>query len=80
MSDTAAIPAELLTPTQAAALLGLGRTTFDALQAEGRIGPRPVRLSPRLIRWRRAELVEWIDAGLPSRGDWDAAREGGRRE
>lgn len=79
MSDAATIAPELLTPTQAAALLGLGRTTFDQLQAEGRIGPRPVRLSPRLIRWRRAELVAWLDAGLPSRGDWDARQEGGAR-
>ena len=78
MADSApTITPELLTPEQAAALLSVGRSTFDALQADGSIGPRPVRLSPRLVRWRRAELVEWVAAGLPTRGEWDSR--GGRR-
>lgn len=77
-SDAPTITPELLTPEQAADLLSIGRSTFDQLQADGRVGPRPVTLSPRLIRWRRAELVEWIAAGLPTRGEWDRRNGGGR--
>jgi len=32
--------------------------------------PEPVRLGGRLIRWRVAELLEWIEAGCPSPKLW----------
>ena len=36
----------------------------DRLADAGRL-PRPIKLGA-LIRWRRAELLEWLDAGCPS--------------
>ncbi len=31
--------------------------------------PRPWRIG-RLVRWRRAEILDWIDAGQPDRAHW----------
>jgi predicted DNA-binding transcriptional regulator AlpA len=33
--------------------------------------PRPVRLG-RAVRWRRDEILAWIEAGCPDRQAWDA--------
>ncbi len=62
----------LLTAGQAATLLGVSERHFRALDASGRV-PRPVRLG-RSVRWRRTELVAWLDAGCPSRDKWAAMR------
>jgi predicted DNA-binding transcriptional regulator AlpA len=32
--------------------------------------PRPVRLGGA-VRWRRGEILAWIDAGCPSRESWE---------
>ena len=41
-------------------LTGLGRSTIYRLMAEDAF-PQPVRLTRRLIAWRRADLDEWSD-------------------
>lgn len=41
-------------------LTGLGRSTIYRLMAEEAF-PQPVRLTRRLIAWRRADLDEWGD-------------------
>lgn len=39
---------------------GLGRSTIYRLMAEDAF-PQPVRLTRRLVAWRRADLDEWGD-------------------
>ena len=59
----------VLTAAEAAQLLGISVRHFWSLLASGRIGPQPLAFG-RTRRWRRAELVEWIAAGAPSRDQW----------
>ena len=35
--------------------------------------PRPVAID-RFIRWRRQEILEWCQAGMPNRHEWEATR------
>jgi predicted DNA-binding transcriptional regulator AlpA len=68
----------LIPDTVAATLAGVSRSTWHVLRAAGRVPPC-VRLG-RAVRWRRAEVVAWIDAGCPDRQTWDAMQAGaGRR-
>jgi len=64
----------LLDARQAAAQLGVSRSMFWTLHDSGKV-PCPVRLSARVVRWRRDELAAWVAAGCPKRSDWEA-REG----
>ena len=59
----------LLNVDQAAAVLGVSRGTFFRLGSCGRI-PLPIRLAPRVVRWRKAELEAWVAAGCPPRQKW----------
>lgn len=59
-----AVTAELLSVRDVAALLGDCSVRHLYRMADaGRI-PRPIKLGG-LVRWRRAELVAWLDAGCP---------------
>jgi prophage regulatory protein len=50
----------LLKPKEAARLLGLSRSgLYRRLDDPG--FPRPVRLGPRTVRWRRTELVAFTE-------------------
>jgi predicted DNA-binding transcriptional regulator AlpA len=60
----------LLDVIQAAEMLNISRSTFWTLHDSGRV-PRPLRLSPRVIRWRREELAAWVAAGCPNREAWE---------
>jgi len=70
-SETGAVP--LL--TDAAGLGDLAgwsaRTTWRKLA--GGLIPAPVRVGGA-VRWRISEIQGWIDAGCPSRTDWDRIR------
>jgi excisionase family DNA binding protein len=55
---------ELLTTKQAAELLGLGERTLWRYSNSDR-APAPVRIGAT-VRYRRAELMEWIAAGCPA--------------
>ncbi len=54
-------PTELLDVKMVAAALGISSRQVYRLADCGKI-PRPVRLGA-LVRWRRAELTDWISAG-----------------
>ena len=56
-------PAALLDVNGLAALLNCGARTVYRLADAGRL-PRPVKLGA-LVRWRRAEIDEWLAAGCP---------------
>jgi predicted DNA-binding transcriptional regulator AlpA len=50
---------EVLRPDDAAAFLGVSKSTFKRLRVEGAL-PRPIRVSQGVLVWRRAELAAWI--------------------
>jgi len=53
----------LLTAKDIAALCGVSVRTVWEWRAAGRL-PAPIRLG-RLIRWRRKDIEDWIEAGCP---------------
>jgi hypothetical protein len=59
----------LLSPGDLGAML---RRSPRALRTDDRRGviPRPVRVGGSK-RWRRAEIEAWVEAGCPSREEWD---------
>lgn len=58
------IEAELLNFRQGATLLGISIRSFHQLRAEPWF-PAPLELGPRLLRWRRAELLEALATRAP---------------
>ena len=71
-TPTPVAPEPILIPaTVAARLCGIGKTSWYALHASGRV--------PSPVRWDRRELEAWTAAGCPGRERWAAIREGGRR-
>lgn len=56
--------AELLSVKAVASLLGVSSRQVYRLTDRGCM-PRPVRLGV-LVRWRRAELLDWITSGCPT--------------
>lgn len=62
-----AIETELLTTREAATLAGVGERTWWRWTRSG-LAPAPLKIGigPRAaVRFRRAELLEWIAAGCP---------------
>ncbi len=56
-------PDALLTEAQAAQFLGFTSRALQAWRYRGG-GPIFVRVSSRAIRYRKRELIEWVDARL----------------
>jgi predicted DNA-binding transcriptional regulator AlpA len=74
-SGSCSMAPELLTLDQAAELCGLGSRTLWRYAHCG-IAPQPIKIGPGLrgaSRFRRAELLTWIEAGCPR-----CDKEGGR--
>jgi excisionase family DNA binding protein len=57
-------PAELLDVGTVAVMLGCSRRHVHRMADAGRM-PRPFKFG-QLVRWRRAAILEWLDAGCPS--------------
>jgi excisionase family DNA binding protein len=57
----------------AARLIGVGVSTFYAMDRSGELGPQGIRLRRRRL-WRRDELAEWVRAGCPRREKWAALK------
>lgn len=62
------IESMLLAAADVAQLLAASIKTVRRLDLSGQI-PRPVRLG-RLVRWRRDEILAWIEASCPDRDSW----------
>jgi excisionase family DNA binding protein len=62
----------LVDAKEAAGLCRISESMLYKLNAEGRM-PAPVRIGS-LMRWRRREILDWIDSGCP-----DDGREGLRK-
>jgi predicted DNA-binding transcriptional regulator AlpA len=67
----------LIPDTEAAAVAGVSRATWHRLRAAGKVPPA-VRLG-RSVRWRKGELIAWIEAGCPDARTWAAMQNCGRR-
>lgn len=59
----------LLSVKEAAEFIGISRSLFYELHAEGKV-PAPVRLGRRVL-WRRDELKDWVIADCPGRLEWE---------
>ena len=63
-------PAALaLNAKQAAAMLNVSVRQLWRLNSTARV-PRPIRLG-HCVRWRRAELEAFVQAGCPTREKWE---------
>jgi predicted DNA-binding transcriptional regulator AlpA len=62
----------MVTAHQAASLLGISAPTWWRRDAAG-LCPRAVRHG-RTTRWRRDELLQWIEAGCPPRAKWEQVK------
>ena len=67
----------LLSDLQAAKYLGASRSHFRNMHRLGQC-PQPVKLG-RSTKWRKAELEDWAEAGLPPVHQWDWAKYRARR-
>ena len=65
-----------LTANDVARLLGISRAHVFRLQNSGRL-PKPIRLG-RAVRWPRANLEAWLEAGAPTRDRWEELQRVGR--
>lgn len=54
----------LLAVVDVATLLAVSTRSVRRMADSGQM-PRPLRLSSSLVRWRRSDLDEWLDAGCP---------------
>jgi predicted DNA-binding transcriptional regulator AlpA len=54
---------ELLSAAEAAEMAGVGKRSWWRYSTSGK-APAPVRIGGS-VRWRRAEIAEWIAAGCP---------------
>lgn len=50
----------LLTPVEVAEILGICRATLHKMRKNGRF-PQPIFMSARKLRYRRADVMEWLD-------------------
>jgi len=55
--------------TQLAEMLSVSSRSIWRLSDSGKL-PKPVRLG-RSVRWNRREIEEWVEAGCPSRRQWN---------
>ncbi len=56
-----------------ARLLGVSLRQVWRLNSAGKL-PKPLRLGGS-VRWRRDEIVAFVEAGCPDRQTWDAMKE-----
>lgn len=56
---------------EAARLIGVGVSTFYAMDRSGELGPQGIRLRRRRL-WACEELTAWVRAGCPHREKWAA--------
>jgi len=67
--DSATVEKLLVDVTEAAEMLGIGRTLLYEMLVDGRLGPKPVTFGKRKL-FRVAELRAWVSADCPAREKW----------
>jgi predicted DNA-binding transcriptional regulator AlpA len=63
---------DLVNAKHAAMILGVSATTFRKLNMEEKC-PKPFKFG-NAAKWWRGEFMDWIDAGRPSRKEWETAK------
>jgi predicted DNA-binding transcriptional regulator AlpA len=63
----------LVNVKQVAEMLGVSERHVWNVNYLGQI-PRPKRLG-KSVRWVKDEICEWVDAGMPSRREWEMERD-----
>jgi len=58
---------------QLSQMLGISLRQCWRLNSAGKL-PKPIRLGGS-VRWNRAEIERWFEAGCPDRKTWDATKE-----
>jgi predicted DNA-binding transcriptional regulator AlpA len=53
---------ELMTEEDVAAMLLISHSSMKRLRASGN-GPRYIRISPRVVRYKRRDVLDWIRQG-----------------
>ena len=64
----------LIPATEAAAMLGIGKTLLYQMASDGRMGPVPVELGSKRL-YRVQELENWVAHLCPPRDSWLAILE-----
>jgi hypothetical protein len=64
MFDVLLVPA-----SEAAGMLGIGKTLFYEMHSTGRLGPLPVKFNSKQM-WSVIGLRDWVEAGCPPRHEW----------
>ncbi|TWT33900.1 Prophage CP4-57 regulatory protein (AlpA) [Posidoniimonas corsicana] len=59
----------MLTAAQVGEQLGVSAREIRRMNLQGDL-PEPLKMGHKKVRWRRDELVAWIDAGCPDRDAW----------
>lgn len=68
VETTSGRDAKLIDAVEVSRLIGMSARTVWRLKDAGKM-PKPVSIGRR-VRWRRAEIDEWITAGCPSFVKW----------
>ncbi len=73
-SDTNLEPI-LIDACELARLLGISVRSVHRFRSAGKL-PRSVQVcgSSKVLRWRRAEVIAWVDAGMPLMKSWETKR------
>lgn len=71
------LPQLLVSPAEAAKMLGLSKAMLYQLLSQGRVGPKVVAFGSKCKRFSVQELTDWCASGCPSREEWQAVK-GGR--
>lgn len=73
-----AIEPDRLTATDAelARMMGISARHLWNMDRDGRIGPTPLKLG-KSRRWNLSDVRAWLDAGAPSRAEWQARKRNG---
>ena len=59
----------LVDTRELAALWRVHPRTIKQLKAAGKL-PAPIKIGPQTLRWRAAEIHDWLVAGCPDPADW----------
>lgn len=66
-------PTATLTLQDLASDLRVSEKTIRRMIRDGRL-PQPMRINNKDLRWLMSEIKLWLDSGMPSRQEFEAAK------
>ena len=69
------VPERLIDKKTLARQLDVGLRTLEGMISAGRV-PAPIKPAGRLLKWRAAEIDDWMRAGCPERASWQTMTQG----